>query len=302
MCDDDSIPCYIKTLPAADHVAAAATAFMQNPANRPATEVVTGELLQPAHLALLTSRYWGVGGVALTVGFLDDPKQVLRNMILSHMNAWGKYSNVLFVESDPASNADVRIARKVGDGHWSYLGTDIKHVPKGQPTMNLEGFTERTSDAEFRRVVRHETGHTMGFPHEHLRKEIVGLIDPQKATAYYGGAPNFWSPAQVKAQVLTPIDNATIRGTAQADVHSIMCYHLPASIMKNGKGVPGGTDIDVHDEEFAAAVYPPVHRGGDRAEWEGRDGKSLSEVVQFEAQRLLASAVEAEVANQSNGI
>jgi hypothetical protein len=33
-----------------------------------------------------------------------------------------------------------------------------------------------TPDAEFYRVVRHETGHTLGFPHEHMRKEIIVVL------------------------------------------------------------------------------------------------------------------------------
>ena len=55
-------------------------------------------------------------------------------------------------------------------GYWSYLGTDVLHIPVDQQTMNLQGFTERTPESEYRRVVRHETGHTMGFPHEHMRR------------------------------------------------------------------------------------------------------------------------------------
>jgi hypothetical protein len=52
------------------------------------------------------------------------------------------------------------------------------------PTLN-EGFTMKTSEAEFRRVVRHEAGHTLGFDHEHMRSEIVGRIDRARAIAYF---------------------------------------------------------------------------------------------------------------------
>jgi hypothetical protein len=51
--------------------------------------------------------------------------------------------------------------------------------------MNLQGFTMNTLESEFRRVVRHETGHTLGFPHEHLRRQIVDNIDPDRAYAYF---------------------------------------------------------------------------------------------------------------------
>ena len=99
------------------------------------------------------------------------------------MNAWGAFCNVQFTET--ATNPQVRIARTGGDGYWSYLGTDVLHIAAGQPTMNLDSFTMNTADSEFHRVIRHETGHTLGFPHEHLRKEIVNRIDRAKALQYF---------------------------------------------------------------------------------------------------------------------
>ena len=112
-----------------------------------------------------------------------------------------------------------------------------------------------TADSKFHRVVRHETGHTLGFPHEHTRSEIVNRIDREKALAYFM-ATQGWSRDQVIAQVLTPLDNSALIATADADPQSIMCYWLPASIMTNGVAVTGGTDIDALDAQFAASVYP----------------------------------------------
>jgi hypothetical protein len=65
-----------------------------------------------------------------------------------------------------------------------------------------------------------------------------------------------WTRTEVIAQVLTPIPNSALIATAQADPKSIMCYDLPGSIMKNGNAVPGGTDIDSLDEQFAGSIYP----------------------------------------------
>jgi hypothetical protein len=50
------------------------------------------------------------------------------------------------------------------------------HVRLNEPTMTLEAFTMNMPESEFHRVVRHETGHTMGFPHEHMRRELVDKI------------------------------------------------------------------------------------------------------------------------------
>jgi hypothetical protein len=135
-------------------------------------------------LAVLTSKFWGARGVILTVRFLDRPSATLRTRLLAHLNAWATSANVKFVLTT-ARDAHVRIARASGreGGYWSYLGTDILLVPKNQPTMNLEGFTDKTPESEFKRVVRHEAGHTLGCPHEHARRAIVALLDPAKVQA-----------------------------------------------------------------------------------------------------------------------
>jgi hypothetical protein len=256
---DFSIPCSIKRLPAERQVAAAARAVEINPVNAPAAAALRqadpAAVISPQHLAVLTSKYWGAKGVQLTVGFMDNPAADLRARILSHMNAWGSFCNARFVQA--AANPQVRIARTAGDGYWSYLGTDVLLIPANQPTMNLDSFTMNTPDSEFFRVIRHETGHTMGFPHEHMRKEIVDRIDPQKAIAFFGAPPNNWTPAEVTQQVLTPLNSSALIATAQADSRSIMCYSLPASIMKDATAVPGGSDIDDQDAKFAESIYPP---------------------------------------------
>ncbi len=41
----------------------------------------------------------------------------------------------------------------------------------------------QTPESEYHRVVRHETGHTLGFPHEHMRKELVEKIDRRRPSS-----------------------------------------------------------------------------------------------------------------------
>jgi len=205
-------------------------------------------------LAVVVTKYWGVGGVSLTVGFLDNPPANLRKRILQHMNAWNKTANVKFVESK--SNPQVRIARLGGEegGYWSYVGTDILHIPRKEQTMNLEGFTMDTPESEFIRVVRHETGHTLGFPHEHMRRALVEKLDVAKTLEFFERTQG-WSEDEVRQQVLTPIEESSLLGTA-ADPKCIMCYQIPGEITKDGKPIVGGKDIDASDFTFAAKIYP----------------------------------------------
>jgi hypothetical protein len=176
------------------------------------------------------------------------------------MNAWKEFCNVEFSWSQ--SQGEVRISRG-GDGYWSYLGTDILHIPAGQPTMTLQGFVMATPESEYKRVVRHETGHTLGFPHEHMRKQIIAKLDVQKTIAYFLKYQG-WDEQTTREQVLTPLNETSIMGTPNADETSIMCYQLPASITKDGKPIVGGDDINDADKAFAAKLYPlpsgpPLH-------------------------------------------
>jgi len=252
------IVCTPKILPKDRWIAASEKAIEINPLNRAPVERLRMAdphiKPTPAHLAVLTTKYWHTAGVRLTVGFLDNPPADLRARILEHMNAWDQTARVRFTES--LTEPQVRIAR-AADGYWSYLGTDILAIAKDQPTMNLQGFTMETEESEFHRVVRHETGHTLGFPHEHMRKELVDRIDRAKAIAYFLRTQG-WDEMTVEQQVLTPIEQSSLWGTAHADPNSIMCYQIPGEITKDGKPIVGGLDIDKADYRFAGKVYPKV--------------------------------------------
>lgn len=251
------IACTPKSLPQDLFVHAANVATGINALNHPHLhELMTlmpGFKPTQESIAVVTKKFWHTNGVRLTVGFLDSPPADLRARILLHMNAWSRTANVSFVES--MTDPRVRIARTEGAGYWSYLGTDILSIPADQPTMNLEGFTMDTPDSEFHRVVRHETGHTLGCPHEHLRQEMVNKIDPVKAIEFYQQTQG-WSEQYIRAQVLTPIEEASLLGTSHDDPNSIMCYQIPSTITKDGQPILGGLDIDDQDFAFMATVYP----------------------------------------------
>jgi hypothetical protein len=258
--DEFLVGCTVKELPEKKQAKAVQTAVEENPANRPRVgmlsklleESMIEEVTRPAFLSVLTTKYWGSAGKKLGVSFMENTASELRDRIISHMNAWKEFCNVEFSWSQ--SQGEVRISRG-GDGYWSYLGTDILHIPAGQPTMTLQGFVMATPESEYKRVVRHETGHTLGFPHEHMRKQIIAKLDVQKTIAYFLKYQG-WDEQTTREQVLTSLNEASIMGTPNADETSIMCYQLPASITKDGKPIVGGDDINDADKAFAAKLYP----------------------------------------------
>lgn len=256
------ITCTPKSLPKHLVVPAAKKAVEINPSNHPPVKALRALVpnfeFTKERIGILTSKKWDAKGVYLSVGFLDDPPPELSERILKHMNAWSKTANVgfvEFVETAILTQPQVRIARKQGDGHWSYLGTDILSIPSNEPTMNLDSFTMDTDESEFFRVVRHETGHTLGFPHEHMRRDLVNLIDEAKAIAYFLKTQG-WTPEEVRTQVLTPIEESTLSGTPFANPNSIMCYQIPGTITIDGKPILGGVVIDDSDYQYAAQFYP----------------------------------------------
>ena len=252
--------CRLMPLPPRLQQQAAAVAAKENPANAPLLELsALGDgVLDPQRLTIYTSRYWGPKPKTLTVSFMETTAADLRARIVGHLNAWARFGGISFAET--SGTGDVRISRGSG-GYWSYLGTDIKLIPANRPTMNLQGFSMSTSEEEYRRVVRHEAGHTLGFPHEHMRQALVARIDREKAYDYFRRTQG-WDQAMVDQQVLTPLDPAKIIGT-EADQDSIMCYQLPGEITVDGEAIRGGLDINPLDSAFTATIYPKVLRGLD---------------------------------------
>ena len=251
-----ALTCTPKSLPARLLVKASETATKLNPVNAPAFSGFAKlgadfDISDPQFIAVLTTKYWGPTARRLTVSFMETTPADLKARIISHMNAWNRTAGISFVGTSGVGN--VRISRGAG-GYYSYLGTDIMLIPASRQTMNLQGFTMSTPESEYKRVVRHETGHTLGAPHEHMRAALVNRIDRQKAYAYFLRTQG-WNQAMVDAQVLTPLSEASLLSTP-ADQTSIMCYQLPGSITRDGRPILGGTDINATDYAFMGRIYP----------------------------------------------
>jgi len=217
-------------------------AVAENPHNHPAG------IVEPQRIALLTTKQFKPSRTELTVSFTDGTTPAFRDKILLYANKW--QCGIIFRYTNGTGN--VRISMGAG-GYWSYLGTDILSIPKNRPTMNLEGFTVSTPDSQWDLVVCHEFGHTLGFPHEHSREEIIDRLDSQGCYAHFRRTSG-WSRRTVDQQILTVQPESGLTST-DADETSIMAYSFPASCTKSREPIPGGLEINDQDRAFAQEIY-----------------------------------------------
>jgi len=284
--------CMPISLPADRLVNAAKLAVQANPANAPMLALAAPgmPLLEPSHLAALTGTFWAAG-TTLTVRFLDGPTAGERAAILSHLRALSEFANIDWEET--SGRAMIRIARTPGRGYSSYVGTQNLSIPEPMPTMTLDSFTLAWPEGERRRVIRHEGLHAIGFVHEHQRRAIVELLDPQGCYDYYGDPPNLWPKRMVDAQVLTWTPDEKLWYLDPAEPHSLACYQFPGRCTKSRQPIPGGTDLTDRDKATLAKAYPgrgpvaPPPLGRQRLEFGVEVEDSISrpgEVDEFDAE------------------
>jgi hypothetical protein len=58
----------------------------------------------------------------------------------------------------------------------------------------------------------------------------------------------------IGGRVLTRLQESSLLGTTP-DPKSMMCYHIPGELTKDGKPIVGGKDIDTSDAAFPAKIY-----------------------------------------------
>lgn len=197
--------------------------------------------------AIIVFRKLWINGSKLHVRFMDGTPAE-QATAREQARWWSQHANLTF-EFDNAPDAEIRITFDPNDGAWSYIGTDCKSIPRDQPTMNL-GFLDGGTAA-------HEFGHAIGLAHEH--QNPAGGIEWNEEVVLrdLSGSPNFWTPDQIRHNVLEKYSVDQIRGT-EFDPESIMLYFFPGSWVKNGEGTKANDVLSMVDKAFIASekAYP----------------------------------------------
>lgn len=210
------------------------------------TVAIRGEA--PARAIVPDIRKLWINGSTLRVRFLGGTAQQ-QALVREQAGWWTEHANLKF-DFNNAPDAEIRIAFDTSNGAWSYIGTDCKGIPQDQPTMNL-GFLDGGTAA-------HEFGHAIGLAHEHQNPE--GGIEWNEAVVLrdLSGPPNFWTPEQIRHNVLEKYSVNQYTHLTKFDPASIMLYAFPGTWTKSGQGTNWNTVLSDLDKDFIRSeqAYP----------------------------------------------
>ena len=200
-----------------------------------------------------TTKFWGAGERAISVGFLDgDPVQ--HSLVQEVAQEWTQDAGITFnflPYNDPTSAGKVRISF-LGSGDWSFLGTDCLSIPGTRPTMNL-GSVPKVSDELARATILREFGHMLGLFSEHMNPNANIHWNEDAVFLFY--EKQGWSKEMVRTQLFStyPPDQFYNK---PFDPNSIMMNPVPALLTTDGFHVGQNTHLSEGDREFIRKIYP----------------------------------------------
>jgi hypothetical protein len=213
------------------------------------------QIIPPARMALVNAKVWPRDST-LKCRFLGG-SSAQQDKAVAMASEWMQYANIniTFVKTN---DEQVRIAFIPGQGSWSAIGNDCldtSYFPKNEPTMNFGWLDESTPDEEWRRVVVHEFGHSLGCIHEHQSPNETLNWNKEAVYEYFSGPPNNWDKATIDQNILEKYSTEGISATL-FDPDSIMLYMFPPELFTDHKGTNNNTDLSDKDKAFIAQMYP----------------------------------------------
>ncbi|HEY9207131.1 MAG TPA: hypothetical protein VIO58_14550 [Candidatus Methanoperedens sp.] len=257
ICCDRIIPENLHPAHAMTHEARIATALYGTAFKTPRElfyDIDPSKVIPPERMAVIDAKKWPRGST-LKCRFLNG-SEAQHEKAIKMASMWMKYANIniSFVDTE---DEHVRIAFIEGQGSWSAIGVDAldPYFHKDAPTMNFGWLDETTDDVEWRRVVVHEFGHSLGCIHEHQSPNERLKWNKQAVYDYFSGPPNNWTKEEIDQNILEKYSPEGISATL-FDPKSIMLYMFPAEMFTNHKATNNNTDLSAKDKAFIKKMYP----------------------------------------------
>ncbi len=205
-------------------------------------------------LSVATDLMW-TPGESISVGFLPGETISVINKIKTYAKEWETYANIKFVFINDVSQAKIKVGFKKDGTSWSWIGRDVLVNQFEGKTMNLGWVNDKLQESQFRRVVLHEFGHSLGFVHEHQASTANIPWDSTKVYAYYGQTSINWNKEKVDNNIFKKY-SVTSTNSSEYDKFSIMHYSYPAYLTTDSSTFPENTNLSMIDKAFASKVYP----------------------------------------------
>lgn len=234
-------------------------------AQPPQTQPVLSPDLNPnrSRAILLVRAKW-INGTVLHYAFLDrggdigGPEQL--DEVRHAFQAWKALGLGLdFQEVPDPGDSEIRIVFQESEGSASYVGRDNLGISTTQPTMSF-GWDLTTPYGKA--TALHETGHAIGFAHEH-QNPFAGIVwNEEKVYADLGGPPNNWPHEVTFNNILRKLSQHEVTGSSW-DPDSIMEYSFgPGLIVRPERyrtGIPPSLGLSATDKERVLQWYPSLH-------------------------------------------
>ncbi|CAA7263420.1 unnamed protein product [Cyclocybe aegerita] len=191
------------------------------------------------------------------------------------------YVNIKF-KFVTSRNATIRIAFDEDEGSWSYIARDLESIPCNQPTMNYGWVsTNPQINEEDRGVILDDFGHSLGPPRAPVQS-------PWREDHSRRRGCDWWTPADVRQQILDVYDDTEASSFSSINLTSIMIYFMPKEMNVERIEVPPINKLSESDKAYGIINYPFIKTPSSNPLWNIEHARDVAGVQGEARERILS--------------